>query len=74
MNAGSSTVVGARLRPVVDDPRAPGLSLRDAFLIFTRQRSARVIAAMLLVVLAARLAVGGFGGWDPAVMGLVVVL
>lgn len=74
MNAGSSTVVGTRLRPVVDDPRAPGLSLRDAFLIFTRQRSARVIAAMLLVVLAARVVVGGFGGWDLAVMGLVVLL
>ena len=49
MNAGSSTVVGARPRTAaINDPRAPGLGLRDAFFIFTRQRSARVIAVMLV--------------------------
>ena len=74
MNAGGSTVVGARPRTVVDDPRAPGLGLREAFRIFTRQRSARAIAGMLLVVLAARVAVGGFTGWDMALMGFLVLL
>jgi len=74
MNAGSSVVVGARPRTAVDDPRTPGLGLRDAFHIFTHQRSARAITGMLLVVIAARLAVGGFTGWDMAMMGLLVVL
>lgn len=75
MNAESSTVAGARPRAAaIHDPRAPGLSLRDAFLIFTRQRSAQVIAVMLLLVLAARVAVGGFSGWDMAMMGLLVLL
>lgn len=74
MNAGGSTVVGARPRAAVDDPRAPGLGLRDAFHIFTHQRSARVIATLLLGVLVARVAVGGIGRWDLAVLGLLVLL
>ncbi|MCX4245296.1 sterol desaturase family protein [Paraliomyxa miuraensis] len=68
MNAASSTVAGRRARPVAHDPRAPGLSLRDAFLIFTRQLSARIIAGMLAVALVVRLAVGGLRGWDLVVL------
>jgi sterol desaturase/sphingolipid hydroxylase (fatty acid hydroxylase superfamily) len=74
MNAGSSTVAGARPRVIAHDPRAPGLSLRDAFLIFTRQRSARIMTGLLVVPLVARLALGRLGGWDLAVLGALLVL
>lgn len=74
MNAGSSTVAGVRPRVATHDPRARGLTLRDAFFIFTRQRSARIIAGLLLVSLAARLVVGHFGGWDLVVLGALLSL
>jgi sterol desaturase/sphingolipid hydroxylase (fatty acid hydroxylase superfamily) len=74
MNAGSSTVVGVRPRAVVNDPRAPGLSLRDAFFIFTRQSSARIIAGMLLLVLVARVAVAPLSAWDLGILGALVLL
>ncbi len=74
MNAGSSSVAGVRPRVHTHDPRAPGLTLRNAFYIFTRQRSAQIIAGMLLVALVARLAVGHFGGWDLVVLGALLVL
>ncbi|MCA9710975.1 MAG: sterol desaturase family protein, partial [Myxococcales bacterium] len=74
MNAGGSTVAGQRPRLAVHDPRAPGLSLRDAFLIFTRQRSARIIAALLVVTLTLRLAAGRWSGWDAAVLVALLAL
>lgn len=67
MSTSSSTVAGERPRATPDDPRAPGLSLRRALLIFSRATSARIIAGLLLVSLAARIAVGGFTLWDLAV-------
>lgn len=74
MTPGSSTVAGQRPRVAVHDPRTPGLSLRDAFLIFTRQRSARIIAFLLVTTAAARLAAGGFSGWDLAVVAALLAL
>jgi len=74
MNAGGSTVAGERPRLDTHDPRAPGLSLRDAFHIFTRQRSARVMAFLAVTFLAARLAVGSLGGWDLVVVAMLVAL
>ena len=74
MSAGSSTVAGERPRSVAHDPRAPGLSLRDAFFIFTRQRSARILAGMLLAAMLVRLALGHFGGWDVVVLVALVAL
>lgn len=74
MNAGGSTVAGERPRVDTHDPRAPGLSLRDAFLIFTRQRSARIIAVMLTVALALRFVAGSFSGWDLMVMVALLCL
>lgn len=72
MNAGSSTVAGERPRVAHHDPRAPGLTLRRAMLIFSRATSARIIAGLLLVSLAARLAVGGFGFWDLVIAVAIV--
>ncbi len=73
MNAARSTVAGVRPRSAEHDPRAPGLGLRDAFLIFTRQRTARVIATMVLVALVARLWVGDLQRWDLGLVGLLVL-
>lgn len=74
MNAASSTVAGTRPRSVAHDPRASGLTLRNAFLIFTRQRSPRVLAGTLLAAIVVRVALGGFRGWDLAVLAAVVLL
>lgn len=72
MNARTSSVVGRAPRVATFDPRAPGLSLRDAFLIFTRQRSARIIAGLLLGALVVRVGVGHWSGWDLAVVAAVL--
>ena len=54
-------------------PRAPGLTLREAFRIFTRVPSARIMAGLLAAMLAVRIAVGDFSIWDGAlVLGLIV--
>jgi len=42
--------------------------LRDAFWIFTHQRSARIIASLLGVSLVARAVVGQFSAWDALVI------
>ncbi|MEM7152074.1 MAG: sterol desaturase family protein [Myxococcota bacterium] len=74
MNAGSSTVAGRRPRSVELDPRAPGLTLRGVFQIFIRQRSAQIIAALLVPVAALRIVVGDFSLWDGAVAAAVLAL
>jgi hypothetical protein len=64
-----ATVLSPRAWP--DDPRAPGLTLAQAFVIFTRRRSPRLFAVALVALVIARLAVGGIGGWD---LGLLLAL
>lgn len=56
------------------DPRAPGLTLSEAFVIFWRRRSPRRIGVLLSLVLGLRLALGGFTVWDLAVAGGLVLL
>lgn len=74
MNAGSSTVAGEQPRSVSLDPRAPGLTLREAFSIFTHVRSARIMAAMVVLAVSARIIVGHFGGWDLVVLAALLTL
>ena len=74
MSASSSTVAGQRPRAHALDPRAPGLSLRQALLIFTRATSARIISGLLVIALAVRIAVGGFSVWDLVVAATIVAV
>ena len=71
MSASTSSAV---LHRAGDDPRAPGLSLWEALLIFSRRTSPRILASSLLVALIARIVVGGFSGWDLVVLVAAVVL
>ncbi len=60
------------MRPRHDDPRAPGLTLWRAFVIFTRRRSPRILFTLAALMIAVRLWVGAFGIWDVLLMGLLV--
>lgn len=71
MNTSTSSAV---LHRVGDDPRAPGLTLGDAALIFTRRTSPRVIASVLVAAVVARVALGGLSGWDALLVAAVVAL
>ncbi|MEM6994650.1 MAG: sterol desaturase family protein [Myxococcota bacterium] len=71
MSASTSSAVYHRIG---DDPRAPGLTLAEAALIFTRRTSPRIIAGLLTVFLVARLVVGGLTGWDLLLVAALVGL
>ncbi len=71
MSASTSSAV---LHRVGDDPRAPGLTLSEAALIFTRRTSPRLIASLLAAFVVARAVVGGVTGWDVVLFASVVVL
>lgn len=87
MGAGSSTVAGQRpadselglgeglggLRASLH-PRAPGLTLWQAFIVFTHARSARIMAVLTSFAIVARLWVGEFSGWDLVVLAALVAL
>ncbi len=55
-------------------PRAPGLSLRDAAAVFSRAPSARILVGFAVYAIAYRVWVGGFGGWDLALVGFQLAL
>ncbi|MCH9683985.1 MAG: sterol desaturase family protein [Deltaproteobacteria bacterium] len=74
MSAGSSTVAGRRPRVFPHDARAPGLSLRDAGLVFLRQRTAHVAGGLLLASGIGRMIVGGWSVWDLVVLASFVAL
>ena len=64
-------------RPQPDQPAAytaSGLTLRAAFGIFVTYMNAKVIAAMLVVATAARLALGGWHWGDLVVAGIILGL
>lgn len=56
------------------DPRAPGLTLGQAFRVFRQQRSARRIAALLGLLVVLRGVMGSFGWWDLGVAAGLVAL
>lgn len=56
------------------DPRAPGLTLRAAFRIFTGESSTRRIVVLLVLIAALRLWIGDFTLVDAAVAGTLVLL
>ena len=56
-----------------DDPRAPGLGLLEAFAIFSRQFTARMLFGLAAVVIAARIWLGEFTIWDPMLAAMMVI-
>lgn len=57
-----------------DDPRMPGLTLAQAFVIFARRRSPRLLSVSLLVLSVARIIVGEIGLWDLLLLSAVAAL
>jgi hypothetical protein len=74
MSTPMTSVFTDRIRRWPDDPRAPGLTLTQAFVIFTRRRSPRLIALTLLLTVAARLWVGNLDAWDAGLFGFLLLL
>lgn len=73
MSTAASAVHGEP-RAWPDDPRAPGLSLAQAFVIFTRRLSPRLMVLSLLVAAIARVVVGDLGRWDLLLFGALALL
>ncbi|MBL4689587.1 MAG: sterol desaturase family protein [Nannocystaceae bacterium] len=71
MNASTSSAV---LHRVGDDPRASGLTLLEAGLIFTRRGSPRRLVALVSVFAVARIVVGGLSAWDLLLVAAFVGL
>jgi len=58
----------------IDDPRAAGLTLRQAFRIFWRQPSARLFAALIAHAILWRCFAGPLSIWDLAVVAIVLAV
>jgi sterol desaturase/sphingolipid hydroxylase (fatty acid hydroxylase superfamily) len=57
-----------------DDPRAPGLTLREASRIFWRRPSPRIFVGVLAHAILWRIFAGPLSIWDAVVVGLVLAL
>jgi hypothetical protein len=57
-----------------DDPRAPGLTLRQAFRYFWRQPSPRIFAGLMAHAILWRIFAGAPSYWDLAIVAIVVAL
>ena len=62
------------MAPRNDNPRAPGLTLRDAFIIFWRRPSPRIFLGLLAHTIMWRIFAGPLSTWDAVVVGLIVLL
>jgi hypothetical protein len=69
-----ATTVEGHPREWPDDPRMPGLSLAQAFVIYTRRRSPRMFALGLAALFAARWLAGPITVWDVALFAGLVLL
>lgn len=54
------------------DPRAPGLTLRDAFAYFVRRPSVIGLGTLLIASVIARIAVGEWSAWDILLASVLV--
>ena len=70
----SASTPSAAFHHVGNDPRAPGLRLWEAVVIFSRRTSPRILAGTVLWFSAVRLIVGGFTWWDLVVPLAAVLL
>jgi hypothetical protein len=69
-----ASAAAARPRAFPDDPRAPNLSLLQAFVIFTRRLSPRLLVGSLVLAATLRAWVGDLGLWDLVLFGSLVAL